>query len=134
MGGSFAGVKVANRGISGDTTRGVLIRLKEDVLSLKPSGIVLLIGTNDLGEKAAPEVIAGNLKLILAAIKKHNAKTPIFLCNVMPSSASKNRPAAQIKKINQLKRALFYHLVRGIYPNWLWLFPTSFGKGRLERF
>jgi lysophospholipase L1-like esterase len=102
MGGSFAGVKVANRGISGDTTRGVLIRLKEDVLSLKPSGIVLLIGTNDLGEKAAPEVIAGNLKLIIAAIKKHNAKTPIFLCNVMPSSASKNRPAAQIKKINQL--------------------------------
>src|SRR4051812_22000240 len=28
MGGNFAGVKVANRGISGDTTRGVLIRLK----------------------------------------------------------------------------------------------------------
>ena len=48
MGGSFPGVKVANRGISGDTTRGVLIRLKEDVLSLKPTGIVLLIGTNDL--------------------------------------------------------------------------------------
>src|SRR5512140_2782646 len=34
MGGSFPGVKVANRGISGDTTRGVLIRLKEDVLDL----------------------------------------------------------------------------------------------------
>ncbi|HUL54034.1 MAG TPA: G-D-S-L family lipolytic protein, partial [Opitutaceae bacterium] len=32
LGGSFPGVKVANRGISGDTTRGVLIRLREDVL------------------------------------------------------------------------------------------------------
>jgi len=48
MGGSFPGMKVANRGISGDTSRGVLIRLQEDVLSLNPSAIVLLIGTNDL--------------------------------------------------------------------------------------
>src|SRR3954465_15368395 len=30
MGDSFPGMKVANRGISGDTTRGVLIRLQED--------------------------------------------------------------------------------------------------------
>jgi hypothetical protein len=51
MGGYFAGMKVANRGISGDTSRGVLLRLKQDVLVLNPSGIVLLIGTNDL-EKA----------------------------------------------------------------------------------
>ena len=102
MGGSFAGVKVANRGISGDTTRGVLIRLKEDVLSLNPKGVVILIGTNDLEEKATPEIIAGNLKLIIAALKKHNAKMPIILCNTFPSSTTKNRPAAQIKKINQL--------------------------------
>src|SRR5580765_7755657 len=52
MGGSFSGVKVANRGISGDTTRGVLIRMDEDVLSLHPKGVVLLIGTNDLEEGA----------------------------------------------------------------------------------
>ncbi len=34
MNDEFTGVKVANRGISGDTTRGVLIRLQEDVLAL----------------------------------------------------------------------------------------------------
>src|SRR5436190_11884269 len=79
IGGAFPEAKVANRGISGDTTRGVLIRLKEDVLDLKPAGIVLLIGTNDLEEKAEPEVIAGNLKLILAAIKQHDAKLPVVL-------------------------------------------------------
>ena len=33
MGGSFPGVKVANRGISGDTTRGMLLRLQDDVLA-----------------------------------------------------------------------------------------------------
>src|SRR5687768_5606889 len=85
MGGSFAEAKVANRGISGDTTRGVLIRLKEDVLALNPAGVVLLIGTNDLEEKAEPEVIAANLKLILAELKRHNPRMPIVLCQVFPS-------------------------------------------------
>ena len=64
MGGSFAGVKVANRGISGDTTRGVLIRLPEDVLVLNPSGVVILIGTNDLEEQAEARGGAGGGHLI----------------------------------------------------------------------
>lgn len=102
---AFPGAKTANRGISGDTTRGVLIRLKEDVLDLNPSGVVLLIGTNDLEEKAAPETIAANLKLILAELKKHNPKMPIILCQVFPSSATKSRPADKIKQINQLYAA-----------------------------
>lgn len=105
LGGAFAGVKVANRGISGDTTRGVLIRLQEDVLSLKPAGVVLLIGTNDLEENAEPETIAANLKLILAALKRHDAKMPIVLCQVFPSAASMKRPADKIKKVNQLYAA-----------------------------
>jgi lysophospholipase L1-like esterase len=49
---AFPDMKVANRGINGgDTTRGVLIRLQDDVLSLDPAAIVLLIGTNDLEEE-----------------------------------------------------------------------------------
>ena len=134
MGGSFQGVKVANRGISGDTTRGVLIRLKEDVLSLKPAGIVLLIGTNDLEEKATPEVIASNLKLIISALKKHNAKMPIILCNTFPSSASKRRPADQIKKINQL----YFAAVKGdsqitVLDTWL-LFADAKGDAKKSEF
>ncbi|MBC8113404.1 MAG: G-D-S-L family lipolytic protein, partial [Candidatus Saccharimonas sp.] len=105
MGGSFPGVKVANRGISGDTTRGMLIRLKDDVLALNPTGVVLLMGTNDLEEKAEPETIAANVKLILAALKKHDAKLPVILCQVFPSSASKSRPADKIKQINDLYAA-----------------------------
>ena len=105
MGGSFPGVKVANRGISGDTTRGMLIRLKDDVLALNPTGIVLLMGTNDLEEKAEPETIAANFKLILAELKKHDAKMPVIVCQVFPSSASKSRPADQIKQINDLYAA-----------------------------
>jgi lysophospholipase L1-like esterase len=99
---TFPDMKIANRGISGDTTRGVLIRLQEDVLVLNPVAIVLLIGTNDLDEAATPEMIATNLKLILAAIKAHDQKTPVILCEVMPSSPSKNRPPEKIKKVNEL--------------------------------
>jgi len=105
MGGAFEDVKVANRGISGDTTRGMLIRLDEDVLALNPSGVVLLLGTNDLEEKASPETIAGNLRLILAGLKATNPDLPIILCKVFPSSASKARPAEQIKRINELYAA-----------------------------
>src|SRR6266550_2677117 len=105
LGGSFPGVKVANRGISGDTTRGVLIRLREDVLALHPSGVVLLIGTNDLEEDADPETTAANLKLILDEFKRHDPKMPVVLCQVFPSSASKKRPVDKIKKINQLYAA-----------------------------
>src|SRR5256885_6694929 len=64
----FPGMKIANRGISGDTSRGVLVRLEDDVLALHPRAVVLLIGTNDLEEKATPETVAANLKLILAKL------------------------------------------------------------------
>jgi lysophospholipase L1-like esterase len=102
LGAAFPGLKVANRGISGDTTRGVLLRLEEDVLALDPAAVVLLIGTNDLEEGATPEVIVGNLRLIVAALERHDPRMPIVLCQVFPSSAAKKRPAGQIKAVNAL--------------------------------
>lgn len=109
IGKAFPGVKCANRGISGDTTRGLLVRLDGDVLALNPSGVVLLIGTNDLEEGADPLVIASNMKLLIAALKKHDAKMPIVLCKVFPSSAEKVRPADKIRQINEL----YQKVVRG---------------------
>jgi lysophospholipase L1-like esterase len=130
----FPGVKIANRGISGDTSRGVLIRLKEDVLALLPRAVVLLIGTNDLEEQADPETIAGNLKLILAALKEHDAKMPIILCQVFPSSESMKRPSAKIKKVNQLYAAA----VKGdaqvtLVETWT-LFANGQGDAKPEEF
>ena len=102
LGHSFPELKVANRGISGDTTRGVLIRLKEDVISLHPKVVVLLIGTNDIGSAAEPETIASNVSLILAALQAEKPPISVKLCEVFPSSATKNRPKEKIKKLNQL--------------------------------
>lgn len=100
--GKFAGMKLANRGIGGDTTRGMLIRLAEDVLDLNPSAIVLLLGTNDIEVGVDPEAIARNFQKILAAIKARHPQTPIVLCRMFPSSASKSRPIETIKRVNAL--------------------------------
>ena len=134
LGGAFPGLKVANRGISGDTSRGVLIRLKEDVLALKPAGVVLLIGTNDLEENADPETIAGNLKLILAALKEHSAKMPIVLCQVFPSSESKKRPAAKIKKVNELYAAAVKGDAQVTLIETYTLFADAQGDAKQEEF
>ncbi len=134
LGKHFPGMKLANRGISGDTTRGVLIRLQDDVLALHPTAAVLLIGTNDLEENADPEIIAANLKLILAALKQHNPKMPIVLCQVFPSSESKQRPADKIKKLN----ALYAAAVKGdpqitLIETWT-LFADAQGDAKLAEF
>lgn len=130
----FPGLKIANRGISGDTSRGVLIRMKEDVEAIEPKAVVLLIGTNDLDEKAEPETIAGNVKLIIEELAKSNSKMPIVLCEVMPSSESKNRPASKIKKLN----ALYAAAVKGnaqvtLVETWT-LFADKNGDAPVELF
>ena len=134
LGRSFPGVKVANRGISGDTTRGVLLRLQEDVLSLHPAGVVLLIGTNDLEEGAAPETVAANLRLILAAINQHNPATPVVLCRVLPSSLTKKRPAESIKRINQLVAAVVKGQPQITYLDTWTLFANANGDATLPEF
>jgi lysophospholipase L1-like esterase len=98
----FAGMKLANRGIGGDTTRGMLIRLQEDVLSLNPSAIVLLLGTNDVEVQIDAGAIGRNFEKILAAIKQHNPKTPVVLCRVFPSSVEMKRPKEILQHVNSL--------------------------------
>lgn len=107
--GQFAGVKLANRGIGGDTTRGMLIRLKEDVLSLNPKAVVILMGTNDLEVGLEPALIARNFQKIIVSLKSHSKEMPIIVCRVFPSSASKKRPQEKIEQVN----ALYAAAVRG---------------------
>lgn len=132
--GKFPGVKLANRGIGGDTTRGMLIRLEEDVLSLNPSAIFLLMGTNDIEIGVEPEAIARNVQKILASIKQKYPVVPVVLCRIFPSSASKKRPVETIKQVN----ALLDGIVRGdkqvtLLDTWA-LFADANGDARAEFF
>jgi lysophospholipase L1-like esterase len=107
--GAFPGMKLANRGIGGDTTRGMLIRLQEDVLALRPAAIVLLLGTNDIEVEVPVDAIGRNFQKLIAAIKAHDARVPVILCRMMPSAAAKKRPRETIAAVN----ALFEAAVRG---------------------
>jgi len=134
MAASFPGLKLANRGIGGDTTRGVLYRLPEDVFAVNPRAIVLLIGTNDLEDQATPETITANLKLILAACQAHNPKMPVILCQVFPSSLTKERPADQIKRLNRLYQQAVKGNPQVTYLETWSLYANADGDAKVEEF
>lgn len=90
---AFPGMKVANRGIGGDVSRGVLFRLEEDVLALKPAAMVLCIGSNDLSAHAPTAGIMANISAIIDLARKANPKLPVVLCTIAP----RNAPTAPTK-------------------------------------
>lgn len=98
----FSSYKVANRGISGDTSRGVRYRLKEDVLDLNPRAVSLLIGTNDLALGGEPEQTIENIRAIVAELQKQNATVPIVLNHVMPRGPQPGKFPEKIQKLNGL--------------------------------
>ncbi|MDP1791069.1 MAG: GDSL-type esterase/lipase family protein [Methylibium sp.] len=85
---------VANRAIGGDVSRGLLFRFEEDVLDLKPSGIVLLIGGNDLSAHQSTDQTVRNIERMLAAITARGMRLPVILCTLPP----RDNPAAPIKQ------------------------------------
>lgn len=131
---AFPGIRTANRGISGDTTRGMLIRLQEDVLDFNPSAVVMLMGTNDLADGASAEVIAGNVKLMLDAMNEHNSRMPILLCTVFPSSQEKGRSSEDIEEINRELATVAKGDPRITLLDTWTLFANDEGNAKVEEF
>lgn len=75
-----------NRGIGGDTTAGVLNRLKVSLFDIKPSKIVLMIGTNDINGNVDNSKIIANYKEILTKIKTELPDTEIFCVSIIPQN------------------------------------------------
>lgn len=73
-----------NRGISGDTTDGMLSRLDNNVLSISPSRIVFLGGANDLNRDKTPEDIVANIREILTNIKTALPDCEIYVESLYP--------------------------------------------------
>jgi lysophospholipase L1-like esterase len=94
-------VKVVNRGIGGDTTPNLLYRLQPDILDLHPRALVVLIGTNDLGEHTSPADIADNLRVFHERVRAAYPQIPIAWCLVMPRGANDTYPE-RIGELNGL--------------------------------
>jgi lysophospholipase L1-like esterase len=78
-------VAIKNRGISGDTTRGVLNRL-DPILRGKPLAVFILIGTNDLPWYVfTPDAaILKHYEAILKRFKVESKETRVFVQSILP--------------------------------------------------
>jgi lysophospholipase L1-like esterase len=84
---SFAGKPYVNRGIGGQVTAQMLVRLYPDVINLKPAALILLAGTNDIARNNGPqtiEQIEQNFMAITELAKLHGIK--VVLCSLLPVS------------------------------------------------
>jgi lysophospholipase L1-like esterase len=79
-------VELLNRGISGQTTPQMLVRFRQDVVSLKPAVVHILAGTNDLAGNTGPttlEAIEANLSSMVEIAEANHIR--IVLASVLPA-------------------------------------------------
>jgi lysophospholipase L1-like esterase len=110
---AFPGKPYVNRGISGQTTAQMLVRMYPDVIALQPAAMILLAGTNDIARNNGPqtlEMIQQNIMAMTELAKAHRIR--VVLCSVMPILDGKtgqggaqlmqstSRPPADILKLN----------------------------------
>jgi lysophospholipase L1-like esterase len=104
---SFPGKPYVNRGIGGQTTPQMLVRMFPDVIDLKPAAMILLAGTNDIAHNTGPStltMVEENIQAMTELAQAHGIK--VILCSVTPISdygrapQSAGRPPADILKIN----------------------------------
>lgn len=98
----------ACRGISGQTTSHMLVRMRKDVVNLHPKYVVILAGTNDIAKNNGfieVDDIYGNI-VSMCEIAKANKVKPV-ICSVLPVKQYKWRPevtdcAERIIKLNAM--------------------------------
>lgn len=72
-----------NRGISGDVTEGILLRL-DAITRIRPASVFLLIGINDISKGMTVDEIVTNYREILRRLKTETPKTKVYVESVMP--------------------------------------------------
>ena len=91
---AFPGKPYVNRGISGQTTAQMLVRMYPDVINLKPQAMVVLAGTNDIARNNGPqtlEMIQQNIMAMTELAQGHGIT--VLLCALTPISDNAVPPA-----------------------------------------
>ena len=80
----FGGMKAANFGISGDTTQGVLYRLRDgEGQGFQPKAIMLMIGTNNAANCASAEIAEG-VGAVVLELRHDFPQAKILLLGIFP--------------------------------------------------
>jgi len=113
-GGFFPGRPYVNRGIGGQTTAQMLLRLRADVIELRPRAVVILAGTNDIAGNSGPvtpDQVQDNLASMAELVRAHGIR--VVLASLLPVSDDKKdasgrllertrqRPTAAIRALNR---------------------------------
>lgn len=83
----FPGKAYVNRGISGQTTPQMLVRMYPDVIDLRPAVMVVLAGINDISQNTGPataEMVKHNIMAMNDIAQHHGIK--VILCSILPIS------------------------------------------------
>jgi lysophospholipase L1-like esterase len=118
---------VLNRGIRGDTTLGVLVRLPE-IYASQPAIAVLMVGTNDLDAGYTSEEVARTYQQIVEGLLQHGIRPVIHAVlfrNTPPSDVEVNAKTAALN-------AGLEHLCRERGLPWLDLNHRLAPDGRLD--
>jgi lysophospholipase L1-like esterase len=116
FGGFFPEKNYVDRGISAQTTSQMLLRMRPDVIALKPKAVVILAGTNDIAGNTGPmtdEDIEGNLASMAELAAANGIKvvfssiTPVSAYHVANGTVPQTtrRPVARVQKINDWMRS-----------------------------
>jgi lysophospholipase L1-like esterase len=102
----FGAMKVANFGIAGDTTQGVLWRLQHgEGQGFKPKAVMLMIGTNNSGRNSPPEIAIGVADIVFE-LRKDFPDAKILLLGIFPRGGVNEKYRGIITQINQIISAL----------------------------
>jgi lysophospholipase L1-like esterase len=102
----FGALKVANFGIAGDTTQGVLWRLQNgEGQGYQPKAIMLMIGTNNTGRNTPPEIAMGVAHVVFE-LRRNFPGAKILLLGIFPRSGPGSKVRTEIAEINQMISAL----------------------------
>ena len=97
----FGRWKVANFGIAGDTTQGVLYRLRDgEGEGIRPRAIMLMIGTNNTARNSAAEIAEG-IGAVVADLQRAFPQAKILLLGVFPRSRANDPVRTVIADINR---------------------------------
>ena len=112
----FRNPLIKNRGIGGDVTQGILLRLSE-VTESRPKKIFIMIGINDLSRKISVNEIVKNYTEIIDRIHSESPATKIYIQSTLPvnePSVIKNDSVmalnTKLKSLSEAKRLTFVNL------------------------
>jgi (4-O-methyl)-D-glucuronate---lignin esterase len=96
----FSRWNVANFGIAGDTTQGVLYRLQNgEGEGISPRAVMLMIGTNNTGRNSAEEIAEG-IGAVVLMLRKCFPESRILLLGVFPRGTANDPVRQTIREIN----------------------------------